>query len=228
MVDRKIQWRYVGIAFILTAIMFVGILFLGQELSKYKVDNLENEISQLETDQRSTSVTRLLADSLGERDCSAQRILAQQNIEELYRVREKVVQHHQSSKISSPRFEQLKKKYLLSTLENYIKQQNLEENCNSTKIEVLYFHTDSCDKCQGQGKMLTKFRKRYDQKMLVYPLDSDYDLEAINFLESYYQISEYPAIVVEDEVFQGFTSRQVLTREIESRINSTNSSGNGG
>lgn len=228
MVNRKIQWRYVGIAFVLTAVMFAGILFLGQELSQYKIDSLENEISQLETDQRSTSVTRLLADNLGERDCSAQRILAQQNIEELYRVREKVVQHHQSSKISSPRFEELKRKYLLSTLENYIKQQSIEENCNSTKIEVLYFHTDSCDKCQGQGKMLTKYRKRYSDSMLVYPLDSDYDLEPINFLESYYGIEQYPAMVIEDEVYQGFTSQEVLKNEIEKRINSTNSTGNDG
>jgi len=222
MVERKIQWRYIGIAFIMTAIMFVGILFLGQELSQYKINNLENRISELETDQRSTSMARLLAEEMGERDCSAQRILAEQNLKELYSVREEVVQHQQSTKISTPRFEQLKKKYLLSTLDNYLRQKNLQETCNVSKAKVLYFHTDSCDKCQGQGKMLTKYRQIYDDKMLVYPLDSDYDLEPINFLESYYGINEYPAMVIEDEVYQGFTSRSELETAIESKINTTN------
>lgn len=223
MVERKVQWRYVGIAFILTAVMFTGILFLGQALSDYKVDNLENQISQLETEQRSTVLTNRLAEEMGGDECSAQRIIAEQNLKDLYNVRTQVVQHQQSSKLENPRFEPLKEKYLLITLENYLRRQTLERNCNDTKIEILYFHSDSCDRCQGQGKMLTKYRQIYDDEILVYPLDTDYDLEPINFLERYYDIEEYPAIVVEDEVMQGWTTRAQLTDAIESRINDTKS-----
>ena len=223
MVERKIQWRYIGIAFVITALMFTGILFLGQELSDYKVDNLENQISELETEQRSTVLTNALANELGSEECSAQRIVAEQNLKDLYNVRTQVVQHQQSSKIENPRFENLKEQYLLITLENYLRRQSLERNCNDTKIEILYFHSDSCDKCQGQGKMLTKYRTIYDDEILVYPLDTDYDLEPINFLERYYEIEEYPSIVVEDKVMQGWTTRAQLTNAIESRMNNRNS-----
>lgn len=225
MVERKIQWRYVGIAFVMTAFMIVGIMLAGKALTNYKIDDLENQMSDLEATQRSTVLTNRLADDLGREDCSAQRIMADQNLGDLYQARQALVKHKQTSKIESPQFEKLKKKYMLISIENYLINENIDQTCNNTRVKILYFHSDDCDKCTAQGKVLTKYRKKYDERLLVYPLDTDYDLEPVNFLKEYYEIDEYPALVIGDEVKERWVSQDELESEIKERIDEGNSTG---
>lgn len=225
MVERKkIEWRYIGIALIITAVLFTGIFMLGQSLSKYKVNTLENDISDLRTEQRSVMVTYRLAEELGEDTCVAQKILTQQNLGDLYEVRQKVISHQNSRKIKDPRFRMLKKEYMTILIDNYVRREQLEKECGEDKVKVLYFYSDDCKTCQGQGKILTNYRRKYDEELLVYPLDTSLNLQSIDFLERYYDIEEYPSIVIEGEVHEGFVNRTTVESEIKERLNQTNNS----
>ncbi|MFB6144120.1 MAG: thioredoxin family protein [Candidatus Nanohaloarchaea archaeon] len=224
MVERKVEWKYLIAALLVTSVLFVGIFMVGTELSQYKIQDLQSEISNLQIEQQSTVLTYLLAENMetGSR-CAAQSILAEQNMDDLYEVRKKLEQHRNSRKIEDPRYRNLKSRYILTLIENYLRRQSLESDCTNQTVEVLYFHRDSCDSCSGQGRVLTDLRHEYSDRLLVYPIDSDYSLEPVRFLEKYYGVQRFPTIVMEGEKFEGYTSRKRLEERLKNLFRSRNS-----
>ena len=69
MVDRKVDWEYLALAFFATLIIMSSIFYLGNALNEKKVDNLRTDIKEIETQQRSYSLGLQLADSVEQQKC---------------------------------------------------------------------------------------------------------------------------------------------------------------
>ncbi|MFT4867934.1 MAG: thiol-disulfide isomerase/thioredoxin [Candidatus Nanohaloarchaea archaeon] len=224
MVERQIDWQYPVIAVAITGIIFSGILYGGFALNDYKVDSLRAQIEDVETEQRSRIIGLELSESLQKQDCRAVEGWMNTTVDDLRNLRLEVAAYESSNKINNQDYTTVKKRYMNLLLQNLIQVRNYDESCDREVVDIIYFYSDGCNGCTDQATILTEVRQQYGKDVVVYPLDTELDMQPINFLLNYYGIERYPSLVIDGEVKSGFQPKDNLTREIENRLNTTDSS----
>jgi thiol-disulfide isomerase/thioredoxin len=229
MVERKVDWKYPAIAVAVTGLIFTGILYTGFALNDYKVDSLRAQIEDVETEHRSRLIGLELSESLQKDDCRAVEGWMNTTVDDLRNLRLEVASYESSNKINNREYNTVKKRYMNLLLQNMIQVRNYDNACEDQQIvDIVYFYSDGCDACTDQATVLTQIRQDYGQQVVVYPLDTELDMQPINFLLNYYDIERYPSLVVDGEVYEGFQSRGNLTETIDSKLNQTEEDENNG
>lgn len=221
MVERKIDWKYPLIAMALTTAIFSGIFYAGITLNDYKVDSLKSQIEQIEVKQQSRLVGLELSESLQRNDCRAVKGWMNTTVDDLRNLRLEVAAYENSNRIDSEEYITVKKRYMNLLLQNMVQVRNYNQNCDQRIVDIVYFYDDGCDACTDQATILTHVRQKYGQRVIVYPLDTELDLQPINFLLDYYGVDRYPTLVIDDRVYEGFQPTANLTRAVEQNLNRT-------
>lgn len=221
MVEREIDWKYPLIAISLTIVIFSGIFYAGYLLNEHKVDTLRSQIEEAETDQRSRVIGLELSESLQSQDCRAVEGWMNTTVDELRDLRLEVAAYENSNKINNREYTTVKKRYMNLLLQNLVQLRNYDESCSGEKVDIIYFYDDDCDACTDQATILTQIRQEYRKEVVVYPLDTELDMQPINFLLNYYDIERYPSLVVDGEVFSGFQSKENLTATVDQNLNNS-------
>jgi hypothetical protein len=78
-------------------------------------------------------------------------------------------------------------------------------------VTVLYFYSRKCPDCENQGFVLDYLKKLFGDRLLIFALDREFSEEPmISIIADSYKVSSSPTIVVGDEVFDGFQSKDKL------------------
>lgn len=218
MVRREVDYELIGVAFLITTIILGGILLIGSSLNSYKVNDLRTEIANLEVKQRSQSLGIELASSFEGDNCQAMRQWVNSSSDTTEELRKKVAAYEDSSKIESPKYETLKKRYMNLMIQRIVEVREIEQRCGGDRVEIIYFYSNQdCDSCKDQGTVLTYLRRNYEDSVIVYPLDTGLEMDHIEFMKEFYGIERYPSLVVDGEVYEGFQSKQTLQQVIENK-----------
>ena len=84
-------------------------------------------------------------------------------------------------------------------------------------VSVLYFYSlKDCTVCPDQGVILTYFKKIFDERLLVFPINVDLEKEEpfIKIMRSRYNITSYPSIVIQEKKHEGVVQKTDLSRLI--------------
>jgi hypothetical protein len=84
-------------------------------------------------------------------------------------------------------------------------------------VTVLYFYSEEkCPQCSNMGVLLTYYKKKLDQKLLIFPINIDLekDEKIITLLRKRYEVYSLPTIIVEDSKFEGFLDKSELGKLI--------------
>lgn len=223
MVERKVDWEYLVLAFLVTVLLMGGILYLGTGLSDHKVNSLRDDVKQIEVEQRSHSLGLQLAESVEGQRCEAMSSWVESSVPEIQNLRKEVAAYESSSKVDNADYELVKKRYMNLVIQNLIEVRQMEENCGDDRVNIVYMYTkNDCGRCEDQGTVLTYYRRNYEESVLVHPLDTDLEMKSIEFMEDFYNIEEYPALIIEGEVYEGFQDREKLGNVLEQNLNKTN------
>jgi len=223
MVERKVDWEYLVLAFFITVLLLTSILYLGSGLSDHKVNSLRDDVKQIEVEQRSHSLGLQLAESVEGQRCEAMRRWVESSVPEIQNLRQEVATYESSSKVENTDYELVKKRYMNLVIQNLIEVRQMEEKCGEDRVNVVYMYTkNDCGRCDDQGTVLTYYRRNYDEQVLVHPLDTDLKMKSIEFMEDFYNIEQYPALIIEGEVYEGFQDREKLGEILEQNLNKTN------
>ncbi len=221
MVERKVDWEYLVLAFLATAVIVSGIFFLGQQLNDHKVDSLRNDIRKMEINYQSQRLGIELAGNIEKNSCEAMSEWVDRSSSDIDEIRRQVAAYESSSKIDNPEYKVLKKRYMNLLLQNLIEIRSIEEECDRNVTNIIYFYSKGdCDSCEDQGTILTHFVQNSDEQVIVYPLDTDLDMDTVNLLEEVYDIEGYPALVVDGEVYEGFQSKENISNMLRNRTES--------
>ena len=94
----------------------------------------------------------------------------------------------------------------------------VKEKCNADYSLVLYFYSNTdCEKCREQGEVLSSAKEKLekdDMKLKVYSFDGEIGSSVAQALIDKYNITEYPSIVLDGDVFSGFISEDEIMKEI--------------
>lgn len=224
MVERSVDWEYPVAAAVLTAVIFVALFQAGIFLNDYKVEDLRNQIDSVETEHRSNLIGLELSQNLQKEDCRALDEWMNMTVDDLRNLRMEVAAYENSNKIDNDDYTEVKKRYMNLLLQNLIQVRNYDSSCEKQIVDIIYFYEDDCDACTDQATVLTNIRQEYGQEVVVYPLDTELDMQPINFLQNFYEIERYPSIVVAGEPKEGFQSIEKVREQIENTKNTTESS----
>ncbi len=222
MVERKVDWEYLVLAFLVTAVIVSGVFFFGQQLNNHKVDSLRNDIQSMEINYQSQRLGLELAGNIEGKSCEAMSEWVDRSSSDIEDLRSQVAAYESSSKIDNPDYTILKKRYMNLLLQNLIEIRSIEEECNRNVTNIIYFYSKGeCDACEDQGTILTHFVQNNDQQVIVYPLDTDLDMDTIDLLEEVYDIERYPALVIDGELYQGFQSKENISNILQNKTMSS-------
>ncbi len=221
MVSRQLDWELLTVSALLTLLIVGGVFFFGSMLSDYKVEQLRDDIRQIEVDQRSQALTLQLSDSVETRNCASLKDWVDSSVPEIRDLRKQVAEYESSRKLNNDQYPVLKRRYTNLIIQNLIEIRQLEQNCNQNIVDVIYLYSKECDSCEDQGTILTYYRQKYSDQMVVYPLDTDLGMKHVEFLEKHYNVTDYPTLVIDGEPYEGFSSKQELGEIIQKRLNNT-------
>ncbi len=220
MVDENLNIGTVIIAVALTVVLMSGIFFFGIMLSDEKVSGIEDEIRSFEVERRSQEISRQVAQELPEKSCEALELAVEQTISDTQELADEVVMYEENRKIEDEEFELLKKEYTNVLLEYWLLTEQIEEMCGSDKIKLLYFYSEEqeCPACEDQGTIISHYREKYDETLLVFPMDTTLDMRPINIMEETYDMGTYPVIKINGDVYEGYMDKEELGEVLEEYI----------
>ncbi|MDY6776606.1 MAG: hypothetical protein SVQ76_00710 [Candidatus Nanohaloarchaea archaeon] len=223
MVERRVSWEFILVALIFTGAIMGGIFFMGKALSQAKIDRVENEIQEFNVERDSQELSQKIATSLPGNNCEALNVAVRQTVGDVQELQEKVSRYESSRRLRNGDFKLLKKRYMNLLLEYWLTARKVEKQCGSEVVKLLYLYADpaNCPRCQDQGVIISSFKRQYGNRLLVFPLDTSLDMAPINLLIGSYDIQEYPAMIVEGNVYSGFMSKEELGNVLDDYMNAT-------
>lgn len=193
--NQKIQVRNVILAIALATIVFILGISLGNIITESKYNFLVETTQDLKT--RSVSL-QILGDLYEEFPCEI--LESSTVIEELDTLGNRLTYIEQVYGKTDSNVITLKKEYSQILIKNWIDVSKSKEHCDVQKDLVLYFYSnENCDSCEDQGKILTAFKNKYDDKVNIYSLDVDIEEIALETLIEILNITTVPTIVFNDQ-----------------------------
>ncbi|MBN2102130.1 MAG: hypothetical protein JW716_04635 [Candidatus Aenigmarchaeota archaeon] len=224
MVERKIsKQRYIAATVITTFIFIFGVL-LGLVLDYERVEYLQFEYSKNELDYKSLQMQFSLLDMEEEdmKGCAAFEKVMESTVSELADSLEAVQTYREYSATKKDQYDIIERRYALDNLRYWMIVKRAQKICPMNKLTVLYFFSlDNCPVCPNQGVILTYFKKKFDDKLLIFPINTDISEKEpmLDVIQSRYNITSYPSIVIGDDTYNGILDKDALGSIICSKLN---------
>ena len=213
-VDRSISKRRYFVAGIITILLFTTGLLVGMVFDYGRVRQLENTYQEYDLNYRSLQLQFSLLNSLdNERGCVAFNSAMNMAVRELDASLQQVENYKDASSSQEASFETLQRKYVLDNIRYWTIVTDAKKICDIDKSVILYFYSkDDCKDCSDQGVILTYFKRKYGENLLVFPINVDLMNQEplIGVLSDIYNVTSYPSIVVEDKMYEGVVSKDNL------------------
>jgi len=118
--------------------------------------------------------------------------------------------------ITDPFYIKQKEKFNRNEVIYFTMLQNLKQRCDFNQVTILYFYKkkEFCPNCDAQAFVLTDLNKEIDPEVAIFSFDSDLGLSSIKTLEEFYEISNYPCIVIEGNTYCGLHNKKELVNRI--------------
>jgi hypothetical protein len=204
MVEKKFAKHLLLTTVLLLLFVFVIGILVGKSFSSAKISDVTKFLKDNELDTESFTVEQQLMGIFDEGDCGLAKARLQGLFDELGFIGRQLTDEGVKSKIGKDNFVFLKRKYHLLQVRTYIMFKKLSEDCDLRPNVILYYYAANDNSSKEQGFVLDEVVKNFDYN--VFAVEFNYSKE-LSFLESYYNITYAPSIVVNyDKKFEGFTS----------------------
>jgi hypothetical protein len=218
-VKRTISKSKYLIAAIITFMIFSLGLTLGIIVDNFRIAWADFEIRKHELEYSSLQFQYLYISTLekGEESCEVLNTALEKTIAQLGESLDQFLEYEKRSNLNKRDYEIIKRKYLLDNIRYWLLAKRAKELCNLDKVTILYFHSiKDCDICPEQGVVLTYYKKIFGERLLVFPINIDLETEEsmITILRSRYNITTYPSIIVEDNLYEGVVGKKKLKKLI--------------
>lgn len=198
---------------VITTVIFAVGIWVGLWLGEEKVSSLETTISSLHEDIDDAELQFLMIDVL-EKEAACNYMIQTANDlgEEAGALAFEVERYENAQKIDDSSFVGLKKRYTNTLIRNWLTLEKIKKTCDGKYSTILYFYSNKeCDLCEDQGIILSFLKEKLDHDLLIFALDTDIGVAAVDALKESYEITAYPSLVINGEVYTEFKTKEELT-----------------
>lgn len=197
--------RYIA-AFAITLLIFALGLMMGLVMESKRVDYITNTANKQRLDYTSLQLQYQFIDQLTqEKDCNAILKTFDNNLKSLDEIRVKIEEYTIDSTLREDDFHLLSREYTIAQLRYYLLAEKTKDTCNNDIVTALYFYSDekNCPRCKDQGFILTYMKNRMEDNLLIFSLNHQLATEEplIQMMLDRYNVTQYPTIVIDDEIF---------------------------
>ena len=213
MAGRKISLALYVIAFIVAATVFSIGVFVGKTIDDAVVNDISGDVSSLSQRLTMTQLLWLLEED-NPNFCSVYVSELQEVDEQREYLGQLLTVLEEKKEIYAP---ETKKEYFLLEAQSYLMAKKLSSLCMEDEdILVLYFYSNQeCGLCAEQGTSILVARDESENsdRIRIYSFDGDLGSPVVDAFMAQYNITEYPSVVINEEVHSGFVSKNELIEE---------------
>ncbi len=211
MVKKKISTGFYLITLMITAIIFISGIYFGSFLNKMKVSELQNMVSDLEEKRTEQELNLLLANYLPNRSCDIMNYEAEEMIPQINELARKVTFYEETKKFEERDYEETKRNYMINLIKYWLYLENLKTNCDLNITTLIYFYSNkNCELCEDQGIILDYMKNKHKNDLMIFALDTDVNLNSIKMIMRSYNITKFPSIVIDGQLYQGFVDKETM------------------
>jgi hypothetical protein len=208
------------IAFLITLVIFSSIIILGEVMNKDRKDYV-NEQMQIITDLNELQVYSLMSDVYGDKmACVAFKKKLEQWDKSLWELGSKLENYRVATEEfqKDPFYLEQKKKFNENEVLYLMFLTKVKKECQLNQDIVTFFYQNSadCKKCDDQSFILTDIKMDLEENVSIFAFDADLDLTNTNILSEYYDIKEYPCIVINEKKYCGIRDKIFIMDKLES------------
>jgi len=207
------------IAFLITAFLLITILFLGNILNSQRKTAVEDKMTII-SDLNDVQTYSLLSSVYGEKlACLAFNSKLAAWDQTLWKLGVKLEQYRVATEEFAKDPFYLQQKTTFNENEvlymAFLTKAKKECNLSQTVISFYYKKAEVCPKCDDQSFVLSDIKRELGDGVSIFSYDDDLNITSISLLQKYYDIKEYPCVVINEKPFCGIRDKSF----IESRIN---------
>ena len=214
--SRNLSKKKYLIAFILTFVIFSLGIGIGLKFEDVRLND-SNKINLLEkVNLRSLQLQQNYIES-GIAECTALNHILEANIKELGKKVQVISGYEKKSVLNEKEFNLQLRDYFLTEIQFLLISQEIDQKCDRDNVRLVFFYNEN--QFDTQGQILDYLKDIFGRRLLIFSFDSTFvDEPMIKLLLTSYDIKKFPAVVVEDNVFEEHTSVEKLMEEICSQM----------
>lgn len=215
---------YVKTFFVSFIIFSLGII-LGINIESFIVSDFAGQTNQVENSMQEMELEMLYFQSIKQNDsCSFLNEIVRRTNINLDKLSEELSQYSKEKMLFTRNdVDELKRRYTLLLIKNWLLQEKIKEQCGTNTISVLYFYdTKNCEDCLIQGKVLSLFKYSLKEKIMIFPIDINIDSSMVKILIEKYNITVRPSLEVDEIVYKGILTKDELKTILCSKLDENN------
>lgn len=128
------------------------------------------------------------------------------------------IEEYEKQYVLTPEYLELKDQYNTLSLQTWVIARDMAQTCDTRVVDALYFYDKECQYCVDQGEQLDEFTRLLENQgyvVMLFAIDTDAQDSLIRLLKQQYNITQTPALLIENQVFQGkvFSSKELLEEQ---------------
>jgi thiol-disulfide isomerase/thioredoxin len=209
---KRLNTKVLVSALVISGILFAAGFFAGYSINKERLSAVESEMSDVVKSVQNFQLQFLFFDVLGQNASCPILISTLSDInKQSYEIGSKLTSYSSDSEaMDYETYVRVKKEYSRLLTGYWLLATKLQGNCRMNSSTIVYFFNKECARCDDQGFILTYMKRKYGDGLLIFALDSDLDEPSVNAIKQYFNISEYPTLIINGQVYPGFYSEGEL------------------
>lgn len=220
------QSSIIVVAIILSVILYIAGVMTGLNANKLIEQQVDVEITDIKEllddsalDLKSIQLQQYYIDNFPEEDrCAllgAYTDHLYDQINSFWQVLPDRLEAYEKENEQTDEYTAIKREYIRLSLRFWLTTLNAREACdNQELIGILYFYTPDCEHCIEQGEQFDHFQLllKRQKNIIIFPIDATFADDTVYMLKQFYNITQYPAVIVNKEPIQG---RVVTAKELQ-------------
>lgn len=199
-------------ALVISGLLFSGGLFTGYTLNRERLVTVEEDMRDILRSVENLQLQFLFFDVLGEEaTCPLlTETLADIN-KKSYEIGSKLTDYGSGAEIQDyNEYILLKGEYSRLLTGYWLLMNKVKDSCNIKATTIVYFFAKECDRCDDQGFILTYLKRLHDEDILIFALDADLEEPSIQTLKTYFGVTSYPALIIDEKLYEGYKTKEEL------------------
>lgn len=207
-------------AFLITLVLLLSILLLGSVMDNEREQYIEGEVQRLYNDLAEVQTFFLMEETYGDQmACLAFRSKLLELDKTVWNLGIKLDQYRTASEDfhRSPFYLEQKEQFNENQVFYMMLLTKLKRTCNyddQAIISFFYQNSADCRSCDDQSFVLTDINRQLDEQISIFSYDVDLNLTTVSLLTEFYNITEYPCVVIEEEAYCGMRDKEFIMERI--------------
>ncbi|MBI4448064.1 hypothetical protein HY643_03725 [Candidatus Woesearchaeota archaeon] len=213
---QKIQKRRYLLVFVITAIIFLLGFSMGFIINSQKSSIIKGLAEKQKVDYLSLQLQSIYMTSIDLNSSSSCRVMGaalDKGWESLVQSYDNLRNYKDSPDADKEEIKLLERTNILNDIRYWFFLDKAKTYCDlRDSVSLLFFYKekDCGTPCDSQSIVLEYFKKVFGDRFLLFHLNADTEEAMIGLLATRYNITTYPAIVVNEKKFEGFKDKSEL------------------